>query len=393
MSKHEVDSTNMPAFILTFFDDETLYSHCARFHNHSGNRLASMTGEQLFGSGAAAMLHDFPNNLANFARRTNGKLGDENTLARERTLLKFYAPYHSADRVAVSALAMAGAGIDRLKFRLGLPPSRVGAAHPLKACRECMNDELDQLGVAYWHLLYQHPAVWVCAKHGALLMWAVGKSRTRNKLQWVLPDAFSSSDWERLPARYETTMNLLIALNNFADHVTLANAFSLDKMQLRQCYLAGVKKSGWLTKCGSVRLKAVREAFLDQYIGLLGLPGFDFIAGVDRADGGFVGRLLRSCRGNVHPSKHLMLAAFLFKSPTDFLESYEAMGCMPPHPTLKRYAEQTGSATFQSLVSLVKSRQISLAEAARSLNLPYDVARYWLRRADVQCGRKPTKTC
>jgi hypothetical protein len=120
MGNREASNNGELSFLPVFLPGETLYSLCARFHNLSGNRLASTTSHQLFGVDSAAMLHDFPSHLSSFEERTKGVFGNVEHLAHNRTLLKFYAPYQPAKRINAGVEAMAGAGIDRLKFRLGL---------------------------------------------------------------------------------------------------------------------------------------------------------------------------------------------------------------------------------------------------------------------------------
>lgn len=366
----------------TFLPDETLYSLCARFHHLSGNRLAATTSHQLFGVSTAAMLHDFPTHLATFQARTEGKLGDVESLARARTLLRFYAPYQPAKRIIAGIEAMAGNGIDHLKFRLGLPSSRIGATHPLKACAKCIQEELDQIGCAYWHLQMQHPSVWICTRHNEFLMQTSGKSRTQNKLQWILPHTLNQEEWKCIPETFKAQSLLFERLHEFARGTCTIDA-QLDPTTLRQCYLYGAKKSGWLTRSGSVRLKATRQAFLDQVVGLVGVPEFDFIESADRQDGGFLGKLLRSARSYLHPTKHLIVKIFLFGSWAEFWTSYLEMDGKSPKLAVKPYSSSKSETKMEALLSLVAAGQTSLAQIARDLELPYDVARYWLKRAGV----------
>lgn len=120
----------LPALLPT----ETLYSWCARYHRLTGNRIAADTSQQLFGTPNAGRLHDLTSHLAEFVDRTNGRFGDIESLAMRHTLLGFYAPFKPAALVQQACEAMSGPSVARLKFRLGLQASRVGALHPLKAC-------------------------------------------------------------------------------------------------------------------------------------------------------------------------------------------------------------------------------------------------------------------
>lgn len=370
------------SFVPVFLADETLYSFCARFHYMSGNRLASTTSHQLFGVSNAAMLHDFPAHLSTFEVRTKGLLGNVSDLAYNRTLLKFYAPYQPVERIRAGIEALAGPGIDRLKFRLGLASSRIGAAHPLKACVQCIRDEIDKYGGAYWHLLHQHPAVWICPEHGELLMRSTGKTRTLNKLQWVLPDALREDEWQLLPSGLKSQSLMLTHLTKFATGILSSSNLELKPNFLRQSYLCRVKSAGWLTRTGNVRLRSVRQEFLRQAAALVDIPEFRFIESVNGNSGGFLAKLLRNPRSHLHPAKHFLVKAMLFEGWSDFWSCYNKMAVPAGKSKIETSAGHADS-RVDALLTLVASGKKSLAQAARDVNAPYDVARYWLQRAGV----------
>jgi len=383
-----------PKFMPEFFSDETLYSLCARYHHLSGNRLAATTSHQLFGVDNAAMLHDFPSHLSSFEVRTKGLLGNIAYLAHNRTLLKFYSPYQPAQRIIVAVEAMAGAGIKRLKFRLGLPSSRIGAAHPLKACFKCIQEENDMFGGAYWHLLHQHPAVWICQKHDKLLMQSTGKSRTQNKLQWVLPHTLGNGEWKSLPSQLNRQSLLLKRLSGFAVGISASVTSELDPHSLRQSYLRGAKKAGWLTRAGNVRLKSVRQEFLRQAAALVDIPEFGFIESVNSNSGGFLAKLFQNPRSYLHPVKHILVKALLFEDSADFLDCYKEMAEVSHNSAMTPLTGERADPRVDVLLMFIAAGEKSLAQAARDLDVPYDIARYWLKRAGfVYTPPRPPKSC
>ena len=383
MNASEDSKVEALSFLPVFLPGETLYSLCARFHCMSGNRLASTTSHQLFGVRDAAMLHDFPAHLSTFEARTRGLLGNVESLSHNRTLLKFYAPYQPAKRIKAGVEALAGAGIDRLKFRLGLPSSRIGAAHPLKACVKCVREETDMYGGAYWHLLHQHPAVWICPKHSELLMRSTGKSRTLNKLQWVLPHTMGDDDWKFLPSQLNHHSLLLTRLTKFAAGILSCTKLELEPHSLRQSYLRGAKAAGWLTRTGNVRFRFVRQEFLRLTAALVNIPEFCFIESVNGSSGGFLAKLLRNPRSHLHPVKHFLVKALLFEDWPNFWDCYTEMVEVSYKSTMAASTGSRADPRVDALLMLVAAGEKSLAQAARDLDLPYDVARYWLKRAGV----------
>jgi hypothetical protein len=85
----------------------------------------------------------------------------------------------------------------------------------------------------------------------------------------------------------------------------------------------------------------------------------------------------------LHPTKHLIVKIFLFGSWAEFWTSYLEMDGKSPKLAVKPYSSSKSETKMEALLSLVAAGQTSLAQIARDLELPYDVARYWLKRAGV----------
>ncbi|MGB6100363.1 MAG: TniQ family protein [Comamonas sp.] len=148
--------------LLSWLPDETFFSLVSRHHQLWGHVTAAQTSQLMFGSARAGVHHDLPNSLGAFAQRTNALLGEVDSIARERTLLNFYAAFAPPNETANAVACMSGASVAHLKLRLGILTSRFRANHPLKACPQCMEQDLRETGWAYWHLKHQFPGVWMC---------------------------------------------------------------------------------------------------------------------------------------------------------------------------------------------------------------------------------------
>jgi hypothetical protein len=260
------------AFLPTFLPGETLYSWCCRYHRLSGNGYAADTSLQLFGSQTAGLLHDFPSHLATFVERTHNECGDVKALAYSHTLFGFYAIFLTDEIAEQLIVNMAGESVDRLKFRLGLPASRLGAGHPLKACRTCVQEDVANAGIAYWHLAHQLPGILVCRKHGEVLMESSVKTKTVRRLQWVLPEDVEADQWcasVKIPAKVALTLEKIARFANALEAIPDSH---LDQAILRHTYLAATKRHGWLTQAGFIRISALREAFTTYAHGLDAVP-------------------------------------------------------------------------------------------------------------------------
>lgn len=369
---------------------ETLYSWCARYHRLTGNRLAADTSQQLFGTSNAGRLHDLPSHLAAFVDRTHERFGTAGSLAMAHTLLGFYVPFKPADLIRQACKDMAGPSVARLKFQLGLQASRVGATHPLKACPECMADEVRKSGIAVWHLEHQWPSVWICRRHGRWLQQSTIKTKSFLNQQWLLPDDVPAERWLRVSDRVFPSRPLLQRMAEMTVDLMASPQAPFDSASLRFTYLAGVKRKGMLRVKGAVQLREVSEHFLARAKGLDLLPGFEFVERVHDADGGFVGGLLRTGRGHKHPVKHLLLMAALFEGWTDFNKTYSAMAAdqksSPEKPVTRIWPDDPRRREF---AKLMKTPGSTVSDVARQLGLDLPVALYWARKDRIPYRSRP----
>ena len=368
-----------PVFLPTWLPGETLYSLCARYHRLSGNRLAGDTSLQLFAAPDAGFLHDFPSHLESFVARTQGVLGSVDDLARGHTLLGFYIPFRKEQDVTDTILIMAGDSVRDLKFRLGLPASRVGADHPLKACPACVESDRRKEGGSYWHLEHQWPSVWVCQKHEQLLHVCVGRNKKRNRRQWVLPEDMESSLWWKPPDIEPVARSFLIRLTRVTTELTGQCGIAFEPERIRKAFLLEARGRGWLRETHGVRLAEIRNAFLAETAGISAFPGMEFVSGVARADGGFLGGLLHRTHKNRHPVKHLLLICLLFEDWDRFVTIYEAAQTIVQPEDLRRAA----------LATMVIQNALSISEAARRLGLPLSKAIFWAQKDGVPYRRRP----
>lgn len=376
-----------PFFLQRLFPDETLYSWCARYHRLSGNRLARDTSLQLFGSAAAGFWHDLPSHLGAFADRTSQKLGSAEDLCRRHTLLRYYIPFRSATLIQESIRAMTGNSVRDLKFRLGIPASRVGAKHPLKACPRCMDEDVTTTGIAYWHLDHQYPSVWICPKHKCRLVQCTSRTKTAQRLQWVLPDMVDEASWRHLGDPHGTVLQFLQRLAQISCDAVRSTGPNVDQNVVRACCLKAAHERGWLQDSGRASLIAIREAFLDQAAGIRSVPGFEFVHGVvAQQDGGFLGGMLRSDRARKHPVKYLVLIAFLFDGWGEFVKVANECGSeSDPQSPVESVRRRS------LLAQKVRHERLSVSEAARQLDLPFSKAMYWAKKDNLPFERRPRK--
>jgi len=250
---------DLPVNLPILADGECLYSWCALYHRLSGNAVAMRSNAQLFGSGGRRVRHDFPTHLANFCARTRNMLGTPESLAMERTMLGYYAPFTSLStyRRALGVITDGKSG--DTKHVLGLMASRVGASHPLKACPACVERDLNELGYSRWMLEHQWPSVWVCRHHGNPLQSLTKQSQPRDLREWTLPEDHAIGEWSDaliLPASSSERLMQIALVSVCINHISVL----FDHDRLRLAYRIGAKRRGWVAFDGTLRLAAMTRA-------------------------------------------------------------------------------------------------------------------------------------
>ena len=128
------------------------------------------TMRDLFGSTEFKMVIDLPSHLDHLvASLPPGHDYSADRLINEHTLLPFYAPFLSPERVARvrmemrrpsgHARARGRAGASRLAMRLEC----------LHYCLMCIEEDRERCGEAYWHRVHQASGVKICSSHDVVL--------------------------------------------------------------------------------------------------------------------------------------------------------------------------------------------------------------------------------
>lgn len=253
----------------------------------------------LFGRPHACRQRDLPHGMTRFQQATRGLLGTTESILRERTVLGAYWPLlDGPTRAAVTAAAsdMTGVGV---AMALGLPASRLGAAHHLRWCPDCIQDAHQQNRQPTWLIEHQWPAAWMCVRHQRPL-WQVHSDRA----QWLRPGATPARE---LPVQSEReSASLLLAARlsqqfarrDWIDQVSL-QVNCLEKLRIlgiaaSRSRLAADRVDQWFRQ-------SVLGHWVQRHAGDIQLPG-----------GTWIRKLLRS-RAVAHPTKWVVIWAALWE--------------------------------------------------------------------------------
>ncbi|WP_371126974.1 TnsD family Tn7-like transposition protein [Variovorax sp. YR216] len=350
---------------------ETLFSICARHHRVWGTTTSSQSARVLFGdSQRAGTYHDLPGGLGELEVRAGGIWGTFREIAVTKTLLSFYRPFLSVERIEKAIALMKGPSVAHLKYQLGLLTSGLRANHPLKACSMCMCEDRAKYGWTYWHLEHQFPGVLYCELHGKPLTTSQVKANGVGRFLWFLPSDAQLEDASSEPTGAKHFSTLVTELQSRA-----WQDGELDPARLKVVFRARLSQLGAVRSANGRLLLAESASSLLAYAHLLRQTS-DVFAWTPRTLTGAVAQvhdLVGAGRQSSHPLRWLLGISWLFRDFVDFLslwESIEGRSEMPSDelslPDLESVEPDDGGAAVMLPENVRKAAQA--CQAAISLN-------------------------
>ncbi|RKP43455.1 TniQ family protein [Trinickia fusca] len=306
--------------------DETIFSLASRHHIVACNRRDSDTCLQLFEHARAGSKHDVPSRLDAFVARTGRQLGSVEEIVFRHTLLPFYFPLTSKERVGDIIRTVRSTMTGSLRYPLYMLLNRFSAAHPLKACEQCIDEDIKQFQVAYWHRAHQYPGVWVCPTHNCELretMKPIGRS---GGYSWLLPgkEHFAQASDTCLlanpgPDRALLLRSLAIAAGSLA---ALAPDVFIEKERAARAYTNRLTALGMRSGSGELQLSRCVTSILEAAMPLRSIPELFALPANEQQARAYVTRLTWLPVQNIHVLLHLFAVVWLFRSWDCFWQSY-----------------------------------------------------------------------
>lgn len=366
---------------------ETLYSWCARFHRLSGYSRPRSTSQLLFGHPSIGLHHDFPGRLDHLNAVTREMLGTAGDIIVCRTQFGLFASFLSEDLGSslIEVMRIGSGSIARK--RLGIFRSGLGTATPLKACRQCVDEDRATTPTSWWRMEHQWLPTWICLRHGEALMKAPSHCYAPHPRDWHLPDEFSPDVWQY--ARYtRTQFDRLEEVARWAAWIVTKGTYRFDTELLRYAYHLRAKELGWVAFDGSLRFHLLRDAFRRKYKEVEHLDEMEFLRSTVGVNGGFLGHLLREHPGARHPQKQIFLMAFLFDEPGQMLKIYENVKSVSTADGLEGLKNLLTD-TRVRLTEMVASEGKSVNSASLKLGVSPSMAIRHLRLTGVEYDRRP----
>lgn len=393
---------NSENVVTPWLPDETVYSWVARYHMRAGHVRAAQTGLSLFGHRTRGCAHDLPAGIDEFVDRTAGQLGDADSVIVDHTVLPLYLALACPEKRQGAISALRGSGIGSLKFQLGLLTSRFRACHPLKACADCMTEDLEQHCTAYWHRAHQLPGVWTCPTHGRPLQVASVKWNGVGRFLLYLPAT------EMLGAPYadttrtaETAASRLASLAEIVLGLVDVGASShLDPQHMHLSYRWALRERGWIKGERSLRWDALSADYVGHCEPLRNVAELAALPASAKQATAQLGRLLYGHRQEAHVLRHAVMIHWLFGSWQAFAAQYVQSADRQYEPEIRDETPQSSRAVADPRRAVVLSAIVeggcSMRGAAQRAGVDATTAMAWAAAAGIGSRRRgkvlsPTK--
>lgn len=377
-----------------WLEDETLFSLVSRYHRLSGHPSPKHTAKILFGSSKSGYQHDLPSGIDSFVTNTRGLRGSSGEIINRRTILPFFLAFRNERDERNAHAAMRGSRIGSLKYQLGLLTSRFRAHHPLRACAQCMLEDIELHETPYWHRSHQFPGVLICLKHKFPLALSTIKTTGVRRFDYLLPE---SHELAGLPNPDHELKNgqidLMMALAECSQLVgSLERAARINPKRFQTACSDSLHELGLLTETGRIRLTQAAESY---YSFLSPLVGFDDLSGIPRSPHqamAEVGKMIRGPRSGTHPLRYLTIILWLFGNWSSFLKKMSSAcpkdGSNDGGAVGYVEASPGGDPRRCQLLQLILEDEVSVTTAAQRVGVDIARAIGWASELGVEITRR-----
>jgi hypothetical protein len=333
--------------------DELLYSICTRYFDWLQYPSRKSVFQELFGSAKASAIIDLPSRLDNFvAALPLGHCYTVERLIDEHTLLPFYSPFLSSERVSHLRQDMEGDNGLLAQMRSGITGSCINLPKWLRFCSLCAEEDEKQFGDRYWHRLHQVPGVEVCPFHDVFLENSKARAQAkRSRYELISANQAIEKTSPRLLNSADPYHNVLLRIAQDAAWLLRQRKLVPGLESIRARYLWLLTDRNLASREGKVRVTALLEAFKRYY-------PYDLLERLqcvpnEQDKNNWLFRLVRSPKQAQHPLYHLLLIQFLgytaeefFQLPDSPPDAFQPFGSKP-WPCLNPVCQQFQQLTIQ----------------------------------------------
>lgn len=331
--------------IPSYIPGESAYSWVTQYFVHSAYSDRNRFCDRLFHHPAIRLHPSLPGHIEVTAQAAG--VDPQYLLHHGSAFPLFALTLNNKQQVHALAAAMLGEGRGLMALSGQAASKLTFGGACLKLCPICLLEDEQVVGGGYWHTAHQLYGVTACAKHMLRLhTLATGSGGIDRRL--LLPDPTMPYEPAR-PSEQEVYLSAFIAgLHRYL-------CVQSPVRSPAEHYRRWLGQQGYLTRHGHLRYHALRQDMSQFWQGLftgtaptvpLGLASYRYVSGLVHGD------------HNYHYLKHVILMAFVSRSPAEFFSVEDQYVMQEPTslPSEGRPSEQT---VLRLLAEQTSMRQIA----------------------------------
>ncbi len=301
------------------YPGELFYSVCARLCERAGYSKHRIAMRDIFGGETVIASVVLPSHLDNFVARLPPESAyTSDSLIAEHTLLPFYSPFLSPERLGLLRQDMRGHNGPAIHVRSGIMASHVPLQEWLRFCPQCLVEDRACYGECYWHQVHQVTGVEVCPFHEVYLQKSTVRARNKKtRHQFVSAEhTIQEAQQQRSSQSRSPYHQNLLDIARDVNWLLCQHKLSPDVTLLHHRYRKLLFERDLATYRGRVDISQLLQKFKDCYPSqLLQILGCEL---EEHVQASWLLRLVRAPHGAQHPLHHLLLIRFLGYSAEEF---------------------------------------------------------------------------
>lgn len=251
-----------------------------------------------------------------------------------------------------------------------LAVSKLTFGHHIKACPMCAVADEAEYGVPYWHIIHQYQGVSVCPKHNVrLVVHKTGEGGINR--QYVLP--LWEKDEKIIPSNI-TEKRLSCYIAKLHEYLCVFTPIT----PLNELYKRWLSNRELLTINGHIRWRILKQQLLSYWSALF--CSFESVLPLKLNEFQFVPTMVHKPR-NMHYIKHVLLMAFLSKTPEEFFNG-------PPEVEKEREGKVNPVRHIEELALELLRKGNSMREVAAQLSCSTGYLKQLALRNHIQIERR-----
>lgn len=303
-------------FFPSLYNDEIFYSAVARYYTLTGSNNLKHTITDIFGDENVIPTLEFPIKLEHFSKNIGADIGiTSDYLINNHTILPYYSIFINEERIEEIKHEMNHGDGRGIKHKVGFIAGSICKKKDLYYCPQCVSDEVDKFGEAYFHRMHQLQGVFICNIHLRPLMKYPVDKKQISRLQFI--------KFDKEIVKYTNEINLNIRdidkhkkIVDLASFIMINNLQGWDKKKIYNKFLSILDYKGYITVNGNVRQKDLEKEFInfwDQEF----LSNTESLIDSDN-EYNWLKVLTRNSNRTTHPLRNILFIIFLGYNGEDF---------------------------------------------------------------------------